>query len=108
MKLRPWMRHDKDEIEIHGAPAHHRDVTGPKVLVPRRRVGSSPAWRGQGPDVPNPCHADTCQAIAGAACISISMMTFFETRTPPVSRGTFQLKPQSSRLIVVVAEKAAF
>jgi len=34
MKLRPWMRHDKDEIEIRLAAALDWDVAGPKVLVP--------------------------------------------------------------------------
>ena len=34
VKFRPWMRHDKDEIEIRVAAAHDRDVIGPKVLVP--------------------------------------------------------------------------
>src|SRR5262249_34886061 len=41
------------------------------------------------------------------ASISKSSLAFLPTRTPPVSRATFQVRPKSSRSTSVVAEKPA-
>src|SRR5918995_3312699 len=52
-------------------------------------------------------HADVTQAWRRMASISSSIWTFLPTRSPPVSRTTFQLAPKLSRSISVRAEKPA-
>lgn len=85
-----------------GSPPSTRSIISCRDCVETTRVAS------QGLVLPSPSKAESCQPLAGAACSSISMLIVFETSTPPVSRATFQVRSQSSRSIVVVAEKAAF